>query len=240
MKCIPLNSPNFSTKNRKLGDIKFIIFHYTGMQSVRVSINRLIDPKHRVSCHYLICQEGRVYHMVNDIKIAWHAGRSKWKNFVNLNNRSIGIELQNKGHNLGYQNYPVKQINSLISLVKQLKKKYNIKNRNILAHSDIAPLRKSDPGEKFPWKNFIDRKLINSSNYRVNKAFLKKKDLKDLREFFFKNLYKIGYRYFNKKKKSVTDKYIIKSFQMKFRQNKIDGKIDLECLKISEILAKKS
>ena len=178
MKCIPLNSPNFSTKNRKLGDIKFIIFHYTGMQSVRVSINRLIDPKHRVSCHYLICQEGRVYHMVNDIKIAWHAGRSKWENFVNLNNRTIGIELQNKGHNLGYQNYPVKQINSLISLVKQLKKKYNIKNRNILAHSDIAPLRKSDPGEKFPWKNFIDRKLINSSNYRVNKAFLKKKDLK--------------------------------------------------------------
>ena len=240
MKFIPLKSPNFSKKNRKLSDIKFLILHYTGMQSIRVSINRLIDPKYKVSCHYLICQEGRIYHMVNDLKIAWHAGKSKWRNFENLNSKSIGIELQNKGHKLGYQNYSLKQTNSLISLVKQLKKKYNIKNHNILAHSDIAPLRKSDPGEKFPWKKLIDRKLINASNYRLNEVFFKKRNLQNQRIFFFKNLYKIGYRYFNKKKKSTTDKYIIKSFQMKFRQNKIDGKIDLECLKISDILAKKS
>ena len=90
--------------------------------------------------------------MVKDNKVAWHAGKSKWKNFRNLNNNSIGIELVNKGHEFGYQNYSNIQISSLIKLCKKLKKKYMIKKENFLGHSDIAPLRKSDPGEKFPWK----------------------------------------------------------------------------------------
>ena len=90
--------------------------------------------------------------MVDENKIAWHAGKSKWKNFINLNNSSIGIELVNRGHRWGYQSFTKKQINQLVHICKKLKKKYGIKNLNILGHSDIAPFRKIDPGEKFPWK----------------------------------------------------------------------------------------
>ena len=123
MKIITNFSPNFSKKPRKLKEIKFIIIHYTGMQSEIESVNRLKNPKAKVSCHYLINREGNLIKMVKDRYIAWHAGKSKWKNFINLNNYSIGIELVNKGHLLGYQNFTKKQINSLIILCKQLKKK---------------------------------------------------------------------------------------------------------------------
>ena len=94
------------------------------MQSEIESIKRLKNPKHRVSCHYLINRSGQVTQMVKDKNIAWHAGKSKWKNFDNLNDNSIGIELVNKGHQFGYQNFSKKQIISLIKLCKNLKKKY--------------------------------------------------------------------------------------------------------------------
>ena len=117
-----LYSPNFSKKRRKTKDIKIIVIHYTGMQSKIESIKRLINPKSKVSCHYLIDRKGTILQLVNDKKIAWHAGKSKWRKFVNLNENSIGIELVNKGHNLGYQNFPKKQINQLIKLCSYLKK----------------------------------------------------------------------------------------------------------------------
>ena len=120
------------------------------MQSEIESINRLKDPAFKVSCHYIINRKGQIIRMVDDKNIAWHAGKSKWKKFSNLNDVSLGIELVNKGHRLGYQNFSNKQILSLIRLCKILKKKYFIKTENFLGHSDIAPLRKNDPGEKFP------------------------------------------------------------------------------------------
>ncbi|MDC0164704.1 N-acetylmuramoyl-L-alanine amidase, partial [Candidatus Pelagibacter bacterium] len=132
MKIIFDYSPNYSNKIRVRKDIKFIIFHYTGMQSEIESIKRLKDLKHKVSCHYLINRKGQIIQMVQDMNIAWHAGKSKWKNFKNLNNNSIGIELVNKGHKYGYQNFSNEQINSLIKLSKKLKKKYNIKKENFL------------------------------------------------------------------------------------------------------------
>ena len=116
-------SPNYSSKSRLLKDIKFIVIHYTGMQSEIESIKRLKSPKHKVSCHYLINRKGKITQMVKDKKIAWHAGKSRWKKFVNLNKNSIGIELVNKGHQFGYQNFSKSQIKSLISLCKSLKKK---------------------------------------------------------------------------------------------------------------------
>ena len=122
MKIIFDYSPNYSNKIRVRKDIKFIIFHYTGMQSEIESIKRLKDLKHKVSCHYLINRKGQIIQMVQDMNIAWHAGKSKWKNFKNLNNNSIGIELVNKGHKYGYQNFSNEQINSLIKLSKKLKK----------------------------------------------------------------------------------------------------------------------
>ena len=145
-------SPNFSKKIRNTKGIKFVIIHYTGMQSEIESIKRLINPNSKVSCHYLINRKGKIIQMVKDKNIAWHAGKSKWKKYVNLNNCSLGIELVNKGHRHRYQSFTESQIISLLKLCKKLKKKYNLKKENFLGHSDVAPLRKIDPGEKFPWK----------------------------------------------------------------------------------------
>jgi len=211
------------------------------MQSMRASIRRLTNVKHQVSCHYLISREGKIFQMVEDDRVAWHAGKSRWGSFENLNDKSIGIELVNKGHNFGYQKFSKKQINALIMLCFKLKKKYKIKDRFILGHSDIAPLRKSDPGEKFPWSKLKKRKIgIWYSLNKNKKNFLPKKlSKKDVRKNFFFNLYKIGYRYFDKYKPLKTDNLVIKSFQRRFRQDNVNGKLDLECLKISEILAKK-
>ena len=120
-------SPNFTKKTRKNKDIKFVIIHYTGMQSEIESLKRLKSHTSKVSCHYLINRKGRVAQMIKDKDIAWHAGKSKWKKFTNLNSSSIGIELVNKGHQFGYQNFTEDQIKSLIILCKKLKKKYKIK-----------------------------------------------------------------------------------------------------------------
>ena len=124
MKIISNFSPNYSKKTRRGKDIKFVIIHYTGMQSEIESIERLKNPKYQVSCHYLISRNGSVIQMVSDKNIAWHAGKSKWKKDISLNKNSIGVEITNKGHIFGYQNYTNKQISSLIKLTKYLIKKY--------------------------------------------------------------------------------------------------------------------
>jgi len=233
MKIKLLNSPNYSRKSRPKKTIKFIIIHYTGMQSEIESIKRLIHKNSKVSCHYLINRKGKIMQMVKENKIAWHAGVSRWKNIKNLNQNSIGIELVNKGHFFGYENYSNLQINSLIKLCSKLKKKYNIHKENFLGHSDIAPYRKIDPGEKFPWKKL--------SNYQLGKWYnLKKAEILsvDKKKLFFKNLYKIGYRYFKIGKRVKSDKLIIKAFQRRYNPKKITGYIDLKTLKISQFLAK--
>ena len=139
-------SPNFNRKKRSKSSIKAIVIHYTGMQSERESLLRLCNPRSKVSSHFLISQNGRVYRLVQDSQIAWHAGKSCWGKYKNLNKNSIGIELVNKGHRFGYTNFKKKQLLSLIKICKTLIKKYKIKKRNIVGHSDIAPSRKIDPG----------------------------------------------------------------------------------------------
>ena len=207
------------------------------MQSERECIERLTSNKSQVSAHYLISKSGNVIKIVDEANTAWHAGKSKWKNFINLNEQSIGIELVNKGHQFGYESFSKKQISQLILLCKTLIRKYKIKKKNILGHSDIAPLRKKDPGEKFPW-HFLSKKKIgywhNMNKKNINNRNLSKNDL---RKSFFNNLYKIGYRYFDKKKSSKNDIKVIKSFQRRFRQNMVNGLIDQESLQISYYLA---
>ena len=229
-------SPNYSKKSRDLKDIKFIIIHYTGMQSKIESINRLINPKSKVSTHYLIDRNGKVLNLVDDKKIAWHAGKSKWMNYVNLNKNSIGIELVNRGHSIKYEEFTKIQIKNLIKLCLILKKKYNIKRTNILGHSDIAPLRKKDPGEKFPWRKLKRKGLcIWYSDMKIRSLVFSKLNIEKL---FFKNLYKIGYRYFNKNKRDKKDVYIIKAFQRRFLPKNVSGVIDQKTLKISHFLIK--
>ena len=198
-------------------------------------MKRLKNPKSKVSCHYLIDRNGDTYKMVDDNKIAWHAGKSKWKNVSNLNKNSIGIEIQNKGHLIYYQHFSNKQISSLIVLIKLLIKKYKINKSNVLGHSDIAPLRKKDPGEKFPW-SFLSTKGVS---IWYPKFKLKKKEIKSKtkRRIFFKNIHKIGYRFFNLSKKSKRDREVIMAFQRRFLPREVDGKITAKTLKISQLLA---
>ena len=226
-------SPNFSNKARSNKKITSIIIHYTGMQSERESLKRLVSLKSKVSCHYLISRSGKIFRIVKDHHIAWHAGKSMWGKYKNLNKNSIGIELVNQGHKYGYQSFTKIQIKKLIYLCKSLKRKYRIKNKLILGHSDIAPLRKIDPGEKFPWHYLSSKKIGFYPAIKKERNRSKKKQ--NIREFF-KNLQNIGYRYLKEKFK----KKIIKNFQRRYRQNRVDGVLDLETLQISEILSKKS
>ena len=144
-------SPNFDLKKRKKKQIEFLIFHYTGMKSERAAIDRLTGIQPGVSSHYLIKNNGEIVLMVPVTYIAWHAGISFWRKYEGINKYSIGIEISNPGHSNKYKDFSRKQIKSIIKLSKYLIKKYNIKSGNILGHSDIAPNRKKDPGEKFPW-----------------------------------------------------------------------------------------
>ena len=122
------------------------------LQTFEKAISLLTDPDRKVSCHFIIDVDGKIFNIVDLENRAWHAGESKWKNFTNLNRYSIGIELVNMGYEFGYQKFSNIQIKSLITLCKYLKRKYKIKDEYFLGHSDIAPLRKVDPGENFPWQ----------------------------------------------------------------------------------------
>jgi len=236
-------SPNFDIKKRKPYQIKFIIFHYTGMIRESEAIKRLTSNKSKVSSHYLIKNNGEIIVMVPDRYIAWHAGISSWKNFKFLNKHSVGIEISNPGHNFNYRKFSKKQIHSLKKLSKLLIKKYKINKKNILGHSDIAPSRKKDPGEKFPWK-YLAKFGIGKWHSLSQKILLKNRGKKitliDKKKFYF-NLSKIGYsiKCPKKIKKNEYLNFIITAFQRRFRQELINSKIDQECFLISQNLAKK-
>ncbi len=226
-------SPNFDIKKRSSFKIKYLIFHYTGMRSESAALKRLTNSKSKVSCHYFIKINGEIMNIVPDLYIAWHAGTSSWKKDLFLNSNSIGIEISNPGHEYGYRNFNHKQILSILSLSKKLKKKYNIKKENILGHSDIAPLRKKDPGEKFPWK-FLNKKKI-SLWHKLNEKKcknLRKKKITDNRDFY-KLLFKFGYKSSNNNKEKIK---IYKSFQRRFRPQLISSIVDQESYEILKSL----
>ena len=161
-------SLNFDLEKRRKSQIKFLIFHYTGMKKESESIKGLTSVRSKVSCHYLIKNNGEIVVMVPDLYISWHAGKSYWKKFKLLNRYSIGIEISNPGHQHFYKKFNQKQINSILKLTNFLMSKFNLKPKNILGHSDIAPDRKKDPGEKFIVKklgierfNFHQRKTLS-------------------------------------------------------------------------------
>ena len=153
-------SINFDLPKRSKKKIIFIILHYTGMKKESAAIKRLRDHKSKVSSHYFIKNSGEVLSLVPDLYEAWHAGVSSWQKLKSLNKYSIGIEINNPGHDNIYKEFSSKQIFSLTKLIKYLVKKYNIKKQNILGHSDISPDRKKDPGEKFPWKKLAKKKIV--------------------------------------------------------------------------------
>jgi len=236
-------SLNFDLEKRRKSQIKFLIFHYTGMKKESESIKRLTSVRSKVSCHYLIKNNGEIVVMVPDLYISWHAGISYWKKFKLLNRYSIGIEISNPGHQHRYKKFNQKQINSILKLTKFLMSKFKLKPKNILGHSDIAPTRKKDPGEKFPWKLFAKKRIGIWHSLSVKKLKKSRLKLVESKEEikFFKNLTKIGYVFNNSEnlKKKIFLKLLIKSFQRRFRQELINGIIDQECLLISKNIVKK-
>ena len=183
-------SPNFSLPKRSHNKIKFVVIHYTGMKNESLAIKRLCSPVTKVSSHYFLKKNGSVLELVPDLYEAWHAGKSSWKKYSSLNKYSIGIEIQNSGHDNSYENFSSKQLISLKSLLKYLVKTYKIDKKNILGHSDISPNRKKDPGEKFPWKDLSKIKLCNWHNLdekKLKKTRLVKLTINEQKEFL-KNL----------------------------------------------------
>ena len=221
-------SPNFDKKKRTFKQIKFIIFHYTGMKNDKVAIRRLTNSKSKVSSHFLIRENGKIITLVPELYVSWHAGISSWQNYKSLNKHSIGIEISNPGHNFNYKKFSKKQIHSILKLTKYLIKKYKIKNKFILGHSDIAPFRKKDPGEKFPWK-YLSKKNVSLWHDLNEKKLLKireKKVDKYDEIYFLKNLYKIGYSKVLNKNRNKNIKLLTSAFQRRFRQDMVNGIID--------------
>ena len=236
-------SLNFDAKKRKSESIKFIIFHYTGMKKETDAISRLTgnDLKAKVSSHYLIKYNGEILALVPDLYIAWHSGISSWQNYKLLNKNSIGIEISNSGHDYKYKYFNKKQKKSIVKLTKFLMRKYKIKPKFILGHSDVSPDRKKDPGEKFPWK-YLSKKQIGCWHNLNRKILLKERNQKISKldkNRFIKNLYKIGYAKSLNKIDLKFSKLLTTAFQRRFRQDLINGIIDQECLSISENLIKK-
>ena len=213
-------SPNFNTRKRQKKNIKYIIIHYTGMKNELSALNRLTDYRSKVSAHYFIKKNGKIINLVPDLYEAWHAGKSNWKNIQSLNRYSIGVEIQNSGHENLYEKYSNKQMNSVKKHLSFLTKRYKVNCKNILGHSDIAPNRKKDPGEKFPWKELAKVKLAHW--HQLNEKELIKYRLKKINfleeKNFFINLHKIGYIKVQSKSSIYKKRLLIKAFQRRFRQ----------------------
>ncbi len=149
MTVIDLPSPNF---NNRRAPPDMVVLHYTGMPTAKAALDRLTDAESKVSSHYCVDEDGGVYRLVAEERRAWHAGVSFWKGETDINSASIGIEIVNPGHEFGYRDFPDVQIAAVIGLLDDIRGRWDIADHRILGHSDVAPARKEDPGERFPWK----------------------------------------------------------------------------------------
>lgn len=206
-------SPNFDERS---APISMIVLHYTGMQDAASAIQRLCDPEAKVSSHYLVTEDGQVLRLVDESKRAWHAGRSRWRGITDVNSASVGIEIVNPGHEFGYRPFPEEQIDALIPLVHGIKERYGITRGNVVGHSDVAPARKQDPGELFPWYRLAKLRLALP---RPTKNLM---DPGWTDAGFLLALERFGYE--------VTDSLAATvAFQRRFRSELVDGTIDAEC-----------
>ena len=206
-------SPNFDTRTLP---ITMIVLHYTGMQDGASAIRRLSEADSKVSAHYVIAEDGQIVRMVAEENRAWHAGKSHWRGIEDVNSASIGIEIVNPGHEFGYRPFPDAQIDALIPLMADIKARYGITRGNIVGHSDIAPARKQDPGELFPWGRLAKLRLALP---RPTKNLM---DPLWTEGGFLLALERFGY--------DVSDRLAaVVAFQRRFRPELIDGTIDGEC-----------
>ncbi|MET0365185.1 MAG: N-acetylmuramoyl-L-alanine amidase [Sphingobium sp.] len=206
-------SPNFDDRSLP---ITMIVLHYTGMPDAPSAIQWLANPASKVSAHYVVTEDGNVVRMVDEAKRAWHAGRSHWRGMDDINSASIGIEIVNPGHEWGYRPFPDAQIDALIPLVNDIMQRHRITRGNVVGHSDIAPTRKLDPGELFPWAKLARLRLALPRPTR---------NLMDPHWSdggFLLALQRFGYDI-------AEPEAAVTAFQRRFRPELIDGIIDGEC-----------
>ena len=206
-------SPNFDARTLP---ISMVVLHYTGMIDGASAINRLADPEAKVSAHYVVAEDGQIIRMVDEANRAWHAGRSWWRGISDVNSASVGIEIVNPGHEFGYRPFPDAQIEAVIRLVAGIVARYGITRGNVVGHSDVAPARKDDPGELFPWHRLAKLRLALP---RPTKNLM---DPHWSDAGFLLALERFGY--------DVTDgPAAVRAFQRRFRPELMDGIIDGEC-----------
>ena len=208
MKRVDMPSPNHDDRGGVAIDM--LVLHYTGMETGKAALQRLCDPTAKVSSHYTVDEDGTVYVHVPEARRAWHAGVSSWADATDINARSIGIELVNPGHEFGYRDFPDAQIEALITLCHGILLRHAIPCARVLGHSDVAPARKEDPGELFPWE-------------RLAKAGIGLWPQGIASELGPEALHRYGYDPNAPREKLVT------AFQRHFRPRKLDGKWDGEC-----------
>lgn len=149
MRNIP--SPNYNDRPDKAA-ITMLVLHYTGMPTAQAALDRMCNPKAEVSAHYMVDEDGSVIQLVEERHRAWHAGVSAWRGQTNINDISVGVEIVNPGHEFGYRAFPKKQMEAVAALSSEIIARHGIRRGNIVGHSDIAPMRKEDPGELFDWE----------------------------------------------------------------------------------------
>jgi N-acetylmuramoyl-L-alanine amidase len=213
MNFIETPSPNFDERELP---VSMLVLHYTGMQDAASAIARLSDPQAKVSCHYLVSEDGQVLRMVDETKRAWHAGRSFWRGVTDVNSASVGIEIVNPGHEFGYRPFPDEQMAALIPLVSDIVKRHDIPRANVVGHSDIAPDRKQDPGELFDWGRLAK---LNLALARPTRSLM---DPHWTDGGFLLALERFGYDVSNKDA-------AVMAFQRRFRPELLDAEIDGEC-----------
>jgi N-acetylmuramoyl-L-alanine amidase len=216
MDLIAAPSPNFDDRPPNT-PVDILILHYTGMQTGAAAVARLIDPEARVSAHYTVDEDGTVFAHVAEERRAWHAGVSWWAGARDVNARSIGIEIVNPGHEFGYRSFPDAQIESVIELAREVVQRRKIPATRVLGHSDVAPARKMDPGELFPWGELALAGVglwPQTRRHRLDVPFEA-----GLRAFGY------GLR----PDMNVQPETVIEAFQRHFRPARIDGRTDPEC-----------
>jgi N-acetylmuramoyl-L-alanine amidase len=213
MNFIDTPSPNFDARALP---VSMVVLHYTGMIDGASAIARLADPEAKVSAHYVVAEDGQVVRMVDEAHRAWHAGRSWWRGASDINSASIGIEIINPGHEFGYRPFPEAQIEAVIELLAGIMERHSITRGNVVGHSDVAPARKEDPGELFPWYRLARLRLALP---RPTKNLM---DPHWSDAGFLLALERFGY--------DVADGVAaVRAFQRRFRPEMIDGIIDGEC-----------
>jgi len=200
--------------------IDMLVLHYTGMTSAEAALERLCDPAAKVSSHYTIDEDGTVYAHVPEARRAWHAGLSFWAGETDVNARSIGIELVNPGHEFGYRAFPESQIASLITLCHGILLRHPIPSWRVLGHSDVAPARKEDPGELFPWEQLAKAGI---GLWPISQDSALSADA----------LGRYGYD------PNAPQEKVIAAFQRHFRASKLDGVWDRECARLLQSLLAK-